>query len=1323
MSPLLWILVGSVAAIAVLVGLVMLLRMRVALARQVSETSIGLWNEFRQWLRRLFVLDLRRSMRQGIAALRGAIRMRTFRYERPWFLMIGPAGSGKTSLLRTLAEPHSINDSGLLNWGIFRNGVLLDVAGQYSAPMERVAWYAYPRRVWRTLKRLLIYHRERRPLDGIVLVLPVSLFAQFDDERRVYAERLAEQLRGIARRLGMTLPVYVVVTHADHLPGFSAFVEALPAKERQHVFGWNSPYAPEALFKRSWGQDAMAAVLERISAVQYDLLARSQRPIELFGVYDSFRQLVEPAQEWLDSLFGHTERSPWLILRGLYFSGAVANEGITDQLPGQPEGMSVAPQQVFVADLFRAKIFREPSLAQPKRQHLVRRSYASVAAHGATALVILGMIVAVAVQWKDLHQRASVLASILEQVRDDRQSYRYEREKLQNPYYYADKTRQYLTYFATLENHRLFSYGLPPSWFGALHNRLREAIARSLRDVVMVGMKEEFLRLAQLLTDPNALYLPPDTLSLRRLNLATTPEYVSFARYVQAVAEFEYHAGLYNSLAAPHRDQRLAKIIDYLYQAGIEGDVAQLIESDYRLMQRVRVDPLQLDQLRMRFAEKALVMVKRCTEKATLGNAITASMATFTRAFATVRSASSDDEVAAAFAQLYSSLNRLQQSLLSPETEWLSREAFIPDAATKKLLERVATSRLLGGTIRAEFERRMDSLFTAMRLQLLSSSVPMRAEGSDSTAIVTINAESKRFQLSPPMQKTLAAFAEWRKQPFAVIDGEVRQRVGTLLDQLGPMQQVIWNTTLLKTIPPTIEAYLKFLSEQMALFPAELQVPAERVFQRGLQRTIEDIVVRAASVQTVSSRIGEDEMSLAVQSLQESAPALIVALRQLSTSSDGSGRQLATVLGKGIAQHMSTLSRWLADRSLYTASITDAKLLQWKPNQSVRALAFELETAEDAQEYLARQREPIEQWSKQYAVPLLTFYNNAGIGAQAALTAREAAEIRQWSLIVRALEGYAAKAPNNSLAKLEEYIIGLGSLTMLTPTELQKAVIQRSGGSAEDYFARKIRDIATDIRRGIVLNADSRFQEDYRKIYRATTAIQRYFPFGQSNQDADPAMVRNYFTTIGNELTFARLLTALGGTIPDAQAQVLTQLATAQEFFRPVLYAADPSGGTYTITLTYRTNRTAEQNASVVYAKVLVQSPNGQENGKLLFTPGEQITVQWRPGDQIGIEIRWAKDAGIIPVQWLEGSYRIVDTRTASFRASGTWSLLRLLADHQVADGATDRMVFRVLTSAPVNPAVTTDPLMVLYFDVGINPSSGDSKMRIPFLNTLPPPR
>ncbi len=1325
MTPLLWILVGSIAVIALLVGLVMLLRMRVALARQVSETSVGVWKELRQWFRKLFVLDLRRSMRDGIAALRGAIRTRTFRYDRPWYLMIGPAGSGKTTLLRTLAEPHGVSDSGVLNWGIFRDGVLLDLAGQFSAPPSPQPWYAYGRRLWRTFKRLLIFHRERRPLDGIVLVLPATDIASFDEERRRIAAHLAAQLHGLSQRIGMTLPVYVVVTGADHLRGFTAFVEALPASERQRILGWNSPYAPEALFKRSWGEEALTAVLERISAVQFDLLARSNRPVELFGVYDSFSALIEPVQNWLESIFGGAERSPSLILRGLYFTGATAGE-LTTTLPHQPsEGSLPAHQIAFVSDLFRSKIFCEPSVAQPKRRHLVRRSYASVAAHVATAIIAVGMLVTVAVQWKDLRQRSSVLLQVMEQIRDDRQSYRYEREKLQNPYYYADKTRQYLSYFATLENHRLFSYGLPPSWFGMLHNQMRRAIAKSLREVVMAGMKEEFLRRAQLLTDPNATYLPADTLSLRRLTLATTPEYVAFARYVQAVAEFEYHAGLYNSLAAPHRDQRLAKVIDYLYQAGIEGDVAQLIESDYRLMQQVRVEPVMLEQLRTRFSEKALVMVERCTEKATRNNAVTAAVATIVEAFAMLRSSSSDDDaVVAAFAQLSGALERLHQALALPETEWIWREVFIPDAATKKLLERVATSRLLGGTIRAEFERRMDSLFTVMRLQLLTSSVPMQTESSDSTTVVTINAETKRLQLSPPMQKTLAAFAEWRKQPFAIVDGSTRQRISTLVDQLGPAQSIIWNSTLLKTIPPAIEAYLKFLNEQMIQFPAELQVPSERVLQRGLQRSIEDIVVRAASVQTVSRHAGEDELSLSVQSLAESAPALTAALRQLSSSSDGSGRQLATVLGKGIAHQLSILSGWLADRSLYTASITDTKLLQWKPTQSVRALAFDAETAEDAQEYLARQREPIEQWNKQYASPLLAFYSSAGIGALASLSTREMSEIRQWQLIARTLEGYAAKAPNNSLARLEEFIIGLGTITMLTPVELQKAVIQRTSGPAEDYFARKIRDIATDIQRGIVLNADSRFQDDYRKIYRATTAIQRYFPFGQSSQDADPAMVRSYFATITNELAFARVLTALGGTIPDAQSHVLTQLAAAQEFFSPVLFAADATSGAYTVTLTYRTNSAAEQNASVVYGKVVVQSPNGQESGKLLFTPGEQATVQWRPGDQIGIEIRWAKDAGIVPVQSLDAAYRLTNSRTASFRGSGVWSLLRLLADHLVQDGGgTPRLRFRVMASAPANPAVTSDPMLVLYFDVNINPSASGGRLQIPFISTLPAPR
>ncbi len=912
---------------------------------------------------------------------------------------------------------------------------------------------------------------------------------------------------------------------------------------------------------------------------------------------------------------------------------------------------------------------------------------------------------------------------MLEQVRDDRQSYRYEREKLCK--ISAHSRRQDTSIFRLLCNVReqqSLLLRMPPSWLRHAHNRLREVLGRSLRDVVMLGMKEEFQRRAQLLTDPNTDYLPTDTLNLGRRSLASTPEYLAFARYVQAVAEFEYHARLYNTLAAPHSDQRLAKIIDYLYQANIEPDVAQLIESDYRLVQRVRLEPVQLEQLRPRFVKNARTMVDACTEKAFLDNAVISSLRSFAQNFRTVLHSTSSEETVTAFAQLFASLERLSAALAHPETEWMSREAFVPDASTTKLLERVATSRLLGGTIRATFQRRIDSLFPIMRLTLATTSVPIRTDMADSTAIVYLHSESKRFQLTPPLEKTRAVFLEWRKQPFAVLDGS-RQRLQPFIEQLGSSYHILWNATLLKTVGPTIEAYVKFLNEQVGAFPAELQVPAERALQYGLQRSIEDIVVRAASVQSAPMRIGEDQLSLETQSLVESAPALSIAFRQLSGSSDGSGSQLATILTRQIAQLLGTLSGWLTERSLYSVSITNTRLLQWKPTQSLLSLAFDAETVEDAQAYVARQREPIEQWSKQYAAPLLNLFASAGFGSQASLSyARQTKFGNGRSSCVHSMA--MPQSTEQLLARLEEYILSLGNITMQTPTEAQKAVLQRPPGSQEDYFARKMREIATEIRRGIVLNADSRFHEDYRKIYRATTAMSRYFPFAMSNEDADPSTMQSYFTTIAHELAFARLLTALGGSIPDAYAQVLTQLAAAQELFRPVMYAADANSGAYTVTFTYRTNPSAEQNATVVYSKVLLQSPNGQEVGKLLFTPGEQATFQWRPGDQVGIEIRWAKDAGITPVSWIEGRYRLVDHRTASFRAGGTWSLFRLVADHQVEPSSGKlRLRFRVLTSAPINPSVMNDPTMVLYFDVDIVPAPSNGALHLPLLGALPAPR
>lgn len=155
------------------------------------------------------------------------------RYSVPFFLVVGPAGSGKTCLLENsemrLGMPKTI---GPANWWVGPDAVFIEA--QVSEDGGE-------------LFRLLRAVRPKLPVNGILLVVsPADLVLADQLEQRMTAETIATWFRRADETLDQTLPSYVLLSRTDLVPGFQEIFERIEPADRAQPWGFALPHEPKA---------------------------------------------------------------------------------------------------------------------------------------------------------------------------------------------------------------------------------------------------------------------------------------------------------------------------------------------------------------------------------------------------------------------------------------------------------------------------------------------------------------------------------------------------------------------------------------------------------------------------------------------------------------------------------------------------------------------------------------------------------------------------------------------------------------------------------------------------------------------------------------------------------------------------------------------------------------------------------------------------------------------------------------------------------------------------------------------------------------------
>ncbi|MBD3392891.1 MAG: type VI secretion system membrane subunit TssM [Chitinivibrionales bacterium] len=414
----------------------------------VWGTSLGLWGATLIWIGLHFALRPKMREKRSVSLAGSGVRERIARetseavfryldsvkrrgllkhdalYERPWYLMCGPAGAGKSTLLDASgmdfpvqypSEQDGLQVAGTsrVQWRFSNNAVWIDVPGAYLTPGGADEW--------RAAVDALARSRPRSPIDGMFLVVSGADIVESDPASvKEQASALRTRLDEAIAAWGIEFPVFLVFGRMDEVPGFGEFFASLHDDAKQRVLGATLSEAQRSQLPRRAFAQEFQLLCSSLSTARLDVLssardAARKRLVCRFAIH--FEGLQEKLGDFVAELFKPSSYEGKPVFHGFYFTSCQRGEGqesapevnISQTVVAHPlnprrqkasaqaggEARATAWKTFFVGPLFTdAATKGRGSVARTQkrsRREMVRHyaTAAAIALAGAAALVYL----------------------------------------------------------------------------------------------------------------------------------------------------------------------------------------------------------------------------------------------------------------------------------------------------------------------------------------------------------------------------------------------------------------------------------------------------------------------------------------------------------------------------------------------------------------------------------------------------------------------------------------------------------------------------------------------------------------------------------------------------------------------------------------------------------------------------------------------------------------------------------------------------------------------------------------------------------------------
>lgn len=1197
-------------------------------------------------------------------------------YKLPWYLIIGPKNSGKSTLANQtkLHEPYGSPDfsshepNPSIRWKFFNRGVLIDVAGRLFLNDPETETDT---NTWRSLLILLARYRAKRPLNGIVLCISAKdLYGKeklTPDALQVRANAMLHTLSRTQSSLCMRLPIYIVITHCDVIPGFKNFSQEIPAKNKENILGWSSPYNLQHIYSPGWIEEAFEYLDEKIDTLRIELLSSDINPNNADGLFVFSKELLTISENlggYLNRIFHNSTIHESPILRGIYFTG-LENSDLpfaSDESSTPLEAYERNDSLVFLKDLCHSKIFSEIGIAKPLAGKISTLNRGINLIRGATICFALfatfGLFNAYDIFEEKKERILPVLSKMSSLLRD------MQHLKIDEPWHTASLfdtyARQLLEMMQELQQTDFFSAVIPASWFSPIHKDFHTSLQVAYQEIVIRTIYVDLLIKARDLLQLRPTRADRSNSLAALLNPLSSSEYLLLKKYTEGLHELNEMLFKFNNLKSAPDAKDLDSLVMYTFGAHLpESFMGQY--ADFRKVLNESSYPLIDLKPYQQMARQTLSILYENFLNALFSN--NDSLTLMSRIQSLVNQLQSQKERRLpdleGFRNAAGDLTTTFPLLGEPGSNWIDGKIFMPGKEFDRILDYIDMSPLFGQEVTQYLVDQTAIGFNHFKVFLASINQSLGDK----------NLGQKALPLSYGLfiiEKCLTSL--FKLSFMSVPTGK------SLTTEIPSGKLVYWDPSLVQAAYNTMKDFDAFIVKDLLEYPLSIQENIKIAARVNLQ---EVLIATLGNAQTFIDTPKD------IKPGTESERILRAQVNDFKMVSGILGKLLETLKNDDVSRAYIDLRNLLCNQSQWLLLHIDNYIDQhqiykmkeddfdwWDGKYNAAIGAFSVRDINDLRHYLVIQREILISAINDFGKPIIELLKTPAFDSA---EGRNEPLIERWIRLTDQIEAYKKKQPDNSLAQLENFILkDLNSNNY--KDVLKKINLDELKEATGDYLLEILRELKIKLlARAEVLQRQQAIINYKKLALFFNKNLKEKFPFvgsflEKNSGEATPEDIREFFNLFkecgDSTKEILDQLYQVNGEMKDV-VQFLLAMEEVRQFLGAYLKDLNAEKPTFKIKVDFRIAREKERGGNIIVDWYLKT-----DEITTIDKFDKKTEGSWTFGNPITVGFKWPETGAPKPVPDPNQPSLKVEEATAEFVYDSQWALLWLLRNHAAPNGS-----------------------------------------------------